>query len=216
MHRNTLRTGGALILALGTGLALAQDRTAPQGWYGEADIGRGRADVDTSSIDSAFSLQGIAGGTTLDRHKTGLGLRLGYQFNDNFAVEGGYARLGKFGYDTQTTAPGADTVSGSYKIDAYSLAAVGIVPLQRGFSLYGKAGVADVRTKLTASSSLGATAPSGARDSSASLLLGLGANLDFDRNLYGRAGWERYTRVGSEDTGKGHADLFSIGLGYRF
>jgi opacity protein-like surface antigen len=216
MHRITIRTTGALLLALGTGLASAQTKPVQSGWYGQFDLGRSRADVDSSSIDQAFSLQGITGSTSFDRHRTGLGLRLGYQVNENFAVEGAYDRLGKFRYDTTTTAPGADSISGSHEISAFSLAAVGIVPLQHGFSLYGKAGLADVRSKLHAASALGTTAPADASDSRASFLYGFGAHLDIDRNLYARAGWERYNSTGADDTGKGHADMLSVGLGYRF
>jgi tripartite-type tricarboxylate transporter receptor subunit TctC len=34
--------------------------------------------------------------------------------------------------------------------------------------------------------------------------------------VFARAGWDRYAQIGSDDTGKGHADVYSIGVGYRF
>jgi opacity protein-like surface antigen len=48
------------------------------------------------------------------------------------------------------------------------------------------------------------------------LLIGAGAMYDLSRNVFARAGWDRYAQLGSDDTGKGHADVYSIGVGYRF
>jgi hypothetical protein len=39
---------------------------------------------------------------------------------------------------------------------------------------------------------------------------------DFNRNIYAKAGWDRFDDVGNDATGKGHADLYSLGVGYRF
>jgi len=55
-----------------------------------------------------------------------------------------------------------------------------------------------------------------ASDSRTGLLIGAGAMYDFNRNVFARAGWDRYAQIGSDDTGKGHADVYSVGVGYRF
>ena len=39
---------------------------------------------------------------------------------------------------------------------------------------------------------------------------------DINRSVFAKAGWDRYAQIGSDDTGKGHADVFSVGVGYRF
>jgi hypothetical protein len=39
---------------------------------------------------------------------------------------------------------------------------------------------------------------------------------DISRNVFARAGWDRYAQIGSDDAGKGHADVYSAGVGYRF
>src|SRR5438132_1468334 len=61
-----------------------------------------------------------------------------------------------------------------------------------------------------------ALAVGNASASRSGLLIGAGAMYDFNRNVFARAGWDRYAQIGSDDTGKGHADVYSIGVGYRF
>jgi hypothetical protein len=34
---------------------------------------------------------------------------------------------------------------------------------------------------------------------------------DFNRNVYAKAGWDHFDDVGNDATGKGHADLYSLG-----
>ena len=82
--------------------------------------------------------------------------------------------------------------------------------------MYGKAGVARTSTDLEASSDTGAVAVGNASASRSGLLIGAWAMYDFNRNVFARAGWDRYAQIGSDDTGKGHADVYSIGVGYRF
>ena len=91
------------------------------------------------------------------------------------------------------------------KPTAVSLSAVGILPLQSSFSLYGKAGIAHTETKAL-----------GASDTKDGLLAGAGVMYDFNRNVYAKAGWDHFDDVGNDATGKGHADLYSLGVGYRF
>src|SRR6267378_1831501 len=93
---------------------------------------------------------------------------------------------------------------------------IGILPLRQSWSVYGKAGVARTTTDLEASSDTGAVAVGNASASRTGLLIGAGAMYDFNRNVFARAGWDRYAQIGSDDTGKGHADVYSIGVGYRF
>ena len=114
------------------------------------------------------------------------------------------------------SAPSADTIEGSYKAEAYSLSAVGIMALQRNRSLYGKAGLARTRAELEGNSLAGAVSVRGTSDSSFGLLVGAGATYDFSNNLFAKSGWDRYSRVGGDDTGKGPVDLYSVGLGVRF
>jgi len=171
----------AAALALGTSVAAAQEA----GWYGGLNLG-------------ASHLSGIDIGTMLDRSDTGGGVDLGYRVNRNLAVEAAYADLGKFSFSTTAG-------DGDFHPKAASLSAVGILPLQANWSLYGKAGIARTETKALDSS-----------DSENGLLAGAGMAYDFNRNVYAKLGWDHYDKVGTDATGEGHVDLYSVGVGYRF
>jgi OOP family OmpA-OmpF porin len=174
----------AASLALGASGAYAQET----GWYGGLDVGGSHVSgINTDSLDS------------FDKSDMAFDVNLGYRLNRNFALEGAYTDLGKFHFSS------AAAGDGDVKPKAVSLSAVGILPLQQNFSLYGKAGIAHTETKgLDAS------------DTKDGLLAGAGVMYDFNRNVYAKAGWDRFDDVGNDATGKGHADLYSLGVGYRF
>jgi OOP family OmpA-OmpF porin len=172
------RIAAALSLALACGAAQAQigePRGDARGWYGGIDLGQGRARVDGLN----------------DSRDTSLGADAGYRFNRNFAVEGGYTRLGDF--------------SPSYNARALSLSAIGLLPLEDRFSLYGKAGVARTRAETDS-----------ATDNANSLVFGAGVRYDITSQWFAKAGWDRYTKVGGADTGSGHADVLAVGVGLQF
>src|ERR1051325_8973006 len=156
----------AASLALGASGAYAQ-HAQEAGWYGGIDVGGSHlSGINTDSLDS------------FDKSDTAFDVNLGYRLNRNFAVEGAYTDLGKFHFSS------AALGDGDVKPTAVSLSAVGILPLQSSFSLYGKAGA--------------------------------GVMYDFNRNVYAKAGWDHFDDVGNDAVGKGHADLYSLGVGYRF
>src|SRR5438309_2091063 len=72
------------------------------------------------------------------------------------------------------------------------------------------------RRASTAPGTAASTSAAAASASRSGLLIGAGAMYDLSRNVFARAGWDRYAQIGSDDTGKGHADVYSIGVGYRF
>jgi OOP family OmpA-OmpF porin len=217
MHRKKILFGalcGALAVAATGAQAAPGDN---QGWYGGLDLSRAHLGLNGSNIDQAFAQQGIAGNTSIDRSHTAWGLDLGYRFNGNFALEGGYASFGKFNYSTPTTAPGADNIQGAFKAHAWSLAPVGILPLNDKWNLFGKAGLTRTTATLDASSTTGATAPAGGEHSNTGFLLGAGATYDITKNVYGKLEVDRYTRVGdASTTGRCDLDLFTLGVGVRF
>jgi opacity protein-like surface antigen len=131
-------------------------------------------------------------------------------------VEAAYTRLGEFGYSSSVTSPAADTVQGNYKVNALSLSALGFIPLQSNWSIYGKAGLAHTDTKFSAASATGATAVNGTSGGSNGLVFGAGVMYDINRSLYTRAGWDHYADVGTDATGKGNVNTFNIGVGMRF
>jgi OOP family OmpA-OmpF porin len=205
-----------VILALLAAPASAQQRPAHAGWYFGLDLGSGRTDMNAGDLNSSFASQGIAAASTLDRSDGGFGLKLGYRLSPRWSLEGGYANLGKYGYSATTTAPAAGGLGGSYEARAWSFAGLGSLPLADRFSVYGKFGVARTTVERDVewqSAGLGALNTDAKRNG---LLLGAGASYDFSAKWYGRAGWDRYTRVGDGSTGRGDIDFYSIGFGRRF
>lgn len=197
-------------LALATGARAADDT----GWYGSLNLGRSHLGLSGNDLDGRNAAQGVTSSTTLDSRDSAWSLNAGYRFNRNFALEAGYVDLGSYRFTGNTSAPAAGSLDGRYKAHGYSLVAVGIVPLQSGFSLYGKAGLFLARTELSASSS--ATALGGADSSRGTGTIGAGLSYDFTRNVFGRAEWNRYARIGDDNTGRASVDLYTVGVGYRF
>jgi OOP family OmpA-OmpF porin len=212
MYGKLVIAGAAL--ALQAGFAQAQDGDAK--FYGGFDLGRSDLHLSGSGTDGALANQGIIGSGSLERRDTSYGFNLGYRINRTWAVEAAATRLGEFGYSSSVTSPAADTVQGNYKVNALSVAALGFIPLQSNWSIYGKAGLARTDTTFSAASATGATAVSGTSGGSNGLVIGAGVMYDINRSLYTRAGWDHYADVGTDATGKGSINTFNVGVGMRF
>ena len=209
MYRQAI-TAFAVVVSSGVAHAQSADKTD---WYAGIDIGRSRLGMNGSDVDGAFANQGIASSTSLDQTDTSFGVNAGYRFNNFFALEGAYARLGSFDYSAGT---GTDTIDGKFKASALSLSGVGFYPLSTQWSLYGKAGLTRTDAKLEASSESGLTPTQNSSHNGTGLLVGAGVTYDFARNVYAKAGWDRYTKVGDSSTGSGPVDLYMVGVGMRF
>ena len=194
----------------GTG-AWAQDA----GWYGGASLGRSAATIDDARINSSLLNSGFsAAAITDDDRSTGFKAFGGYQINQNFAVEGGYFDLGQFGY-TAATVP-AGTLNGNIKLRGLNLDLIGIVPLTDKFSVFGRAGLnhAQARDSFSGTGAVRVTNPN-PRKNATHLKLGLGLQYALSESLAVRAEAERY-RINDAVGNRGHVDLVSVGLIYRF
>ena len=191
--------------------AMAQDL----GWYGGANIGRSAANIDDARITSGLAAGGLGTASISDRDRsTGFKLYGGYQFHRNFALEGGYFDLGKFGYTANTIPTG--TLDGTIKLKGFNLDAVGILPITDRFSALGRVGLnyAQARDSFTGTGAVNVTNPNPSK-SGTNYKLGVGLQYAFTEALGMRAEVERY-RVNDAVGNKGHVDLFSVGLVYRF
>ncbi|MCY7371203.1 MAG: OmpA family protein [Polaromonas sp.] len=191
--------------------ALADDL----GWYGGANIGRSAATIDDARITSGLASRGLGTSSISDRDSsTGFKLYGGYQFNRNLALEAGYFDLGKFGY-TANTIP-AGTLDGNIKLKGFNLDAVGILPITDRFSALGRVGLnyAQARDSFTGTGAVNVANPNPS-ERGTNYKLGLGLQYAFTQALGMRAEVERY-RVNDAVGNKGHVDLFSVGLVYRF
>jgi len=203
--------GLAALAAVASPWAMAQE----SGWYGGANVGRSAATIDDARINSGLLSGGFTSSTIVDDDRsTGYKIFGGYQVNKNFAVEGGYFDLGHFGY-TATTVP-AGTLNGNIKLRGLNLDLVGIVPLTEKFSAFGRAGLnyAQARDSFSGTGAVQVGNPN-PRKNDTNYKLGLGLQYALNESLAVRAEAERY-RVNDAIGNKGHVDLFSVGLVYRF
>ena len=199
------------LAALTSPLAIAQDA----GWYAGANAGRSLATIDDERITSGLQAGGLATSSISDRDRNhGFKLYGGYQLNKNFAIEGGYFDLGKFGY-TATTVP-AGTLTGDIKVKGLNLDLVGIVPLTEKFSVFGRAGLnyAEAKDTFAGTGAVRVTNPNPSKKGT-NYKVGLGVQYAITEALAVRGEAERY-RVDDAVGNKGHIDLLSVGLIYRF
>jgi OOP family OmpA-OmpF porin len=127
----------------------------------------------------------------------------GYQMSRNFAVELGYADLGK----VTASGPGESRELSS---TAWEIMAVGIFPLEKSFSLFGKIGLFSATTNLTS------TVGRHGDDTSNGVTFGLGARYNFTKTFGVRADWQRYMDVGGDNVGESDVDTLTIGVVVRF
>ena len=201
--------------------ALAQRPAQPvsdSGFYVLGGWGRAYADIDNAAIDASIRAAGAAtSSTTSDDDVSAWKFALGYQFGRYFAMEASYAHFDDFTVNTITTGPAA-TGTGNIDGKAYSLDAVGIVPVAPAVDLFAKIGVHrwDVDAHLTAVAG-GATGTRSSSDDGTDVKFGFGARWNFNRNLGVQLEWERYKDVGDTNTtGRSDIELVTIGLRWKF
>ena len=161
-----------------------------EGFYAGGNIGSGKPNINTLNGTSKSS--SVVGGVIL-----------GYKFNKYIGVEGEYTGVGKV----------TDKVSGTAKGDAASIAAIGFLPLNDEFSLYGKVGVATAKT--TVSSNLAPMADA----THTAATYGVGAEYNLNKNIGIRLGWDHYNMavvdVGNKEINV-NANVISLGAEYHF
>ncbi len=213
-HILALALAGAV--GLGAGCAMAAD--PPGNWYLGGGLGQARAKIDDASVGAALTGTGATPiGTTKNETSVEGKLFLGYQFNKYIAAEGGYFRLGNFGFDT-TTAP-AGTMHGDVKNRmGWNLDAVGTLPVVADkFMLLGRLGVQSSKTSdlFVGTGAAAAIANPSPIKNLVSYKYGVGAYYDFTKNIGVRGEFERY-RVSDGFNGKMNVDAFTASLLYRF
>jgi len=218
LHKATGSLGLAALAVLGAPMAQAQTQTQDSsGWYAGANVGRSAATIDDERIRSGLLGQSLTM-TSIDERDRATGYKLfgGWQFNRHFAVEAGAFDLGRFGYTAQTAPLGA--LEGSIRVRGLNLDIVGTLPVADRLSVLGRVGVTRVRSSDSFSASGAARMPYASANPSehaTGFKAGLGLAYEITEALSVRAEMERYSlrdAVGN----RGHADLYSVGLVYRF
>ncbi len=204
----TLGTLGSLI----AGPVVAQE--AGQ-FYGGLSVGRSKAKIGDERITANLLGAGLTTtGMTNDDSSTGYKLFGGYQLHRNFAVEGGYFDLGKFGF-TSTTVP-AGTLDGRIKLRGVNLDLVGRLPLGDRFSVLAKVGgqYAQARDTFSGTGFVNALNPS-PKKSELNYKLGLGLQYAFTPDITLRGEAERY-RVNDAVGNHGDINFYSLSLVFPF
>jgi OmpA-OmpF porin, OOP family len=204
----------AALAGLAATPAAAQD---PSGWYIGGNVGRSGATIDEERITSGLAGQGLATSGISNRdHDTAYKLFGGYQINRNFAVEAGYFDLGSFGYTASTVPLG--TLSGDVRMKGVNLDLVGTLPITERFSVLGRIGVTSARSSGHFSATGAAAIPyasANTRERATNPKVGIGLAYAFTESLSMRAEAERY-RMNDSVGNRGHVDMVSVGLVYRF
>lgn len=160
---------------------------AGEGFYVGGTLGNGKLGM-TSNTPLSKTSDFVYGGL------------FGYQYNQNLAVEAQFTGIGKI------TAVNGSTAKG----DAFSLAAVGTLPISRDFELLGKLGFASTKTTTSGFTSQGA--------SRTGLTYGIGAQYGVSQNVALRFGWDSYPAAVSNAGAKsnGNANVISVGAVFKF
>lgn len=164
--------------------------------------------------------------TRFDDSDTAFGLVIGYRLTPHFAIEGGYAKLGRVAYKSRSSGnfpqeAGREDIGIETEITGYTVAALGVLPLSRNWELFARAGVLFADNKITirvAAEGQRFLPPLGsfsAADShgSTNLHAGLGITRRFLETYDLRLEYQRAFDVGDGGTGgKGDLDVALIGL----
>ncbi|HTN64631.1 MAG TPA: outer membrane beta-barrel protein [Burkholderiaceae bacterium] len=204
--------GLATLVITASPLAMANE--AITGWYGGANVGQSRAKIDDPRISGGLLDHGFTSSIDDDDRDIGYKIFGGYQFNRNFALEGGYFDLGKFGYTARTVPAG--TLNGSSRIRGLNLDLVGTLPITDKFSAFARVGMnyADVRDSFSGTGAVRVLDPNPSKRE-ANYKFGVGAQYAFTEALAMRVEAERY-RINDAVGNRGDIDLVSVGLIYRF
>jgi OOP family OmpA-OmpF porin len=179
------------------------------GWYTGGNIGISTANIDKNKITQNLTNHSYND----DEQDLGYKLFGGYQFNKNFALEGGYFNLGKFNYSLATP---SGTLNGDMKVKGLNLDAVAILPITEDFSAFARIGANYAQSKdsfnSTGTMSMPDTSP---QENDLNYKFGAGLQYSLTDALALRLEAERY-RINDAVGNDGDIDLFSIGLIYKF
>lgn len=201
----------ALLAVLPGSAALAED----SGWYIGIGGGVTETSIDEDRITSSLFSSGYTV-TDFSEDDTDSGYKLfgGYQFNRNFALEGGYFDLGSYDFMAETQPSGS--LSGDIEVSGVNLDLVGLLPLSERFSLLGRAGAAYAKASDTFRSTGPIVVPNPSRsERDTNIKFGVGAQWAFSDRIAGRVEAERY-RLDDAVGNRGDIDLYSVSVLMRF
>lgn len=139
-------------------------------------IGAGQSDTDGTS----------------DSRDTAYKLFAGYDFNRNWAVEGGWADLGKPTWQTR----------GERRETSWFLAGKGALPINDRFDLFAKLGAAWNKVDINDTRK-------------SDLFAGVGAEYKFNKQVGLRLEYEDFGKFGDDNVGRHRANMWTIGVDFK-
>ena len=195
-------------------------------------VGRTSASIPNNTLDSITATLGngnAADFAVINKKKTSTGVKafLGYSFNPFFALEGGYAYLGKskadFDFRVNPIAPA--TVSNSvgtfniaYKMRSTFVDGVGTLPIGEKWNLFGRVGLSynSVSTDFNGEPLTLLLSDNDKSTSKFGVKFGAGAGYNFTPAVALRAEWEEYRMPDPLTDKKFSEDVFSLSVLFRF
>lgn len=170
---------------------------ADSGFYAGVTLGQANSNTPIPATPMSKTKDTVYGGV------------VGYQFTQNWGVEGFFTGAGKW---ATLYTPAA---SASGKADAYGVVATGTLPLSDTFSLYGKLGFASTKTTGTATAAPVTVNIGGTRTAAT---YGLGLQYNVTPAIGIRAGWDRYSAklVFPAATFNYNVNAYTVGAVFKF
>lgn len=146
-------------------------------------------------------------GSSCDDTDTAWKIYGGLEVNEYISMEAGYLNLGEVKV--------SGTPSGKVDVHGMTIQVIGSYVINPSFSLIGRGGMNILN--LEKNGTIAGTANNNVGDTDVAWSLGLGAQYNLSKSVGLRAEWERYFKVGDEDTtGEVDIDLISASIVYTF
>ena len=219
-----------LALIIGTTLLVASSAQAggyagKTGWYVGADAGLTHNNSKYSDLPTCAG--SAACSTSTDKSDSTWRVRAGYQFNENWGVEGAYEDLGQtYSGSRSVNFPPTVTYSANQDTTAWTLAAIGKAPISQNRRLkgYGKLGISRWESKndwRTTNSAVVGLASQTFKDKGTDPVAGIGLEYDVSNQWTVRGGYDRHFNVGQNSQGnvgtvEKDVDALTIGASFNF
>lgn len=194
------------IVSLAATAAIAGEGKTGLYVYGSAGVSMAKNN-DSLAQAQADAALGAGSVVTDDSDRYAGKALIGYKFNKYFGIEGGYVDVAKVTIHATGTGGTFDSTS---KLRGAQLAAVAWLPATDSLSLFVKVGGAAIRSTYKPSTGVDQ------KSTDLQTFFGLGLQYDFSTDFFGRAEYERYSKFGNASTGDISANVYSLGLGYKF
>lgn len=197
-----------VLIAFSAALGVTSAQAADTGFYVGGSFGQSKvSDFNGSDLDAELATMGITSSSSTDDSDTGWKAFAGYRVMKYLAVEGAYTNFGEATANSIITAPVTGVVNTTLEADAWTVSALGILPLGDKFSLFGRLGVNFWNVDTSATADAATVSES---DDGTDWVYGVGAAYSITTNLSVRGEWERY------DFDDGDVDLLSAGVSWNF